>query len=197
MTEQTRRGALTTALAVGAGVSALTTAFSAAAQAAASSDASLEAHAHDWDWLIGRWSVRHRRLKGRLEGSTEWEDFGGASTFWTTMGGFGNVDDNIVEIPSGAYRAMSIRAFDPATRRWAIWWLDARFPDRIEPPVFGRFENGVGLFEGDDTLRGQPIKVRFEWSDLATERPRWQQSFSPDGGATWEVNWVNWFTRIA
>jgi hypothetical protein len=113
------------------------------------------------------------------------------------MGGFGNVDDNVVEIPSGTYRAMSIRAFDAATRRWAIWWLDARTPDRIEPPVFGRFENGVGLFEGDDTLRGQPIKVRFEWSDITTNRPRWQQSFSPDGGATWEVNWVNWFTRIA
>jgi hypothetical protein len=44
-------------------------------------------------------------------------------------------------------------------------------------------------------LAGRPSKVRFEW--LAEQAaPRWQQSFSYDGGATWRLNWVMRFTRV-
>lgn len=153
-------------------------------------------HAHDWDWLAGRWSVRHRRLNGRLVGATEWTEFDGACHMWPTLNGFGNVDDNVLHMPTGTYRAMGIRAFDPATRRWAIWWLDERHPATIEPPVYGGFRDGVGVFEGDDTLNGRPIKVRFQWSDITATSARWEQAFSSDGGASWEVNWVMHFTRM-
>ena len=44
-------------------------------------------------------------------------------------------------------------------------------------------------------LAGRPVKVRFEW--LAEQpTPRWQQSFSYDGGTTWRLNWVMHFTRV-
>ena len=42
---------------------------------------------------------------------------------------------------------------------------------------------------------GRPVRVRFEWSQMHTGAPRWQQAFSDDGGATWEVNWVMEFAR--
>ncbi|MES1201626.1 MAG: DUF1579 domain-containing protein, partial [Pseudomonadota bacterium] len=106
----------------------------------------------------------------------------------------GNMDDNWIDLPAGAYRAMGIRAFDPETRKWSIWWLDAR-SQSIEPPVRGGFANGVGRFEGDDVFRGQPIKLYFQWSEIAANSARWEQGFSADGGATWEVNWVMHFTR--
>jgi len=154
-------------------------------------------HEHDWDWLVGRWSVRHRRLRGRLVGSKEWETFGGSSVHWTTMGGLGNTDDNVIEAPTGAYRAMSLRAYDPKMDRWGIWWLDSRYPDRVEPPVFGGFRDGVGQFEGDDMLREKPIRVRFVWSRITPASARWEQAFSPDGGRTWETNWEMDFTRVA
>ena len=152
-------------------------------------------HRHDWDWLEGRWSVRHRRLKTRLTNDTAWEEFNGTCECWITMNGHGNVDDNVVELPSGAYRAMAMRAFNPATGKWAIWWLDERYPDHIEPPVYGGFASGIGRFEGDDTFNGQPIRVYFQWSDITATSARWEQAFSTDGGATWEVNWVMQFKR--
>lgn len=152
-------------------------------------------HRHDWDWLVGDWNVRHRRLKQRLANANDWEEFNGSCKHWLTMNGHGNVDDNLLEIPSGTYRAMGIRAFDPATGKWAIWWLDERSPDRIEPPVYGSFANGIGRFEGDDTFNGQPIRVYFQWSEITANSARWEQAFSTDGGATWEVNWVMHFTR--
>lgn len=182
----TRRDAFVAALSLGA--------LSASAASAAATP-TLTGHEHDWDWLVGRWNVKHSRLKGRLVGSTNWEEFNGTSTLWLTLGGLGTVDDNLLELPGGTYRAVGVRAFDPKTKRWAIWWLDARYPDRIEAPVYGAFKDGVGTFTGDDTLDGKPIKVRFQWTEMKANSAHWEQAFSPDGGATWEVNWRMQFTR--
>jgi hypothetical protein len=153
-------------------------------------------HTDDWRWLLGSWDVHHRRLKERLVGDTRWEEFAGKSAMWLTMGGLGTIDDNLMELPGGAYRGLGVRAFDPASKRWAIWWLDGR-SGRLDPPVHGGFEGDGGTFVGRDTLRGKPIVMRFRWHDIHGPRPWWEQAFSPDDGATWEVNWRNWFTRTA
>ncbi|MEQ1818527.1 MAG: DUF1579 domain-containing protein [Terricaulis sp.] len=159
-----------------------------------SQESDLERHRHDWDWLVGSWNVRHHRLKERLAGSTEWVEFDGTCTMVPTLNGFGNMDDNWLDISTGAYRAMGIRAFNPETRLWSIWWFDERF-QTIDQPVRGSFENGIGRFEADDTFNGQPIRVYFQWSEITANSARWEQAFSTDGGATWEVNWWMRFTR--
>lgn len=154
-------------------------------------------HARDWAWLRGTWKVWHRRLKHRLAGDHTWEEFPGRSAMWLTMDGLGTIDDNIVELPGDAYRGLGIRAFDAAAGSWSIWWLDGRDPTRIDPPVRGTFQGDTGTFIGHDTLRGKPIVMRFRWRDIHGPRPWWEQAFSPDHGASWEVNWRNWFTRTA
>jgi len=151
--------------------------------------------ANDFDFLVGRWTVKHHRLVKRLAGCTEWAEFGGTSTLQPLLGGQGNIDDNVLELPEGTYRAVSLRTWDPASDLWSIWWLDARHPHRLDPPVVGRFEGGVGVFECDDVFEGRPIRVRFRWSDTQTAAPRWEQAFSEDGGRSWERNWTMVFTR--
>jgi hypothetical protein len=153
--------------------------------------------ANDFDFLVGRWTVKHHRLAKRLAGCTEWAEFDGTATLQPILGGLGNIDDNVLELPEGTYRAVSLRTWDPASDRWAIWWLDARHPHRLDPPVVGRFAGGVGVFEGDDVFEGRPIRVRFRWRDTATAAPRWEQAFSEDGGRSWETNWTMVFTRAA
>ena len=160
-------------------------------------EAMLAARSHDWDWFVGRWSVRHRRLKERLANSSTWEEFDGACTMWLTLNGLGNVDDNLLYLPEGTYRAMTVRAYDQAKQQWAIWWFDGRNPTALEPPMLGGFADGVGKFLADDLFKGKPIRVRFLWTDLATASPRWEQAFSPDDGKTWETNWVMKFVRAA
>jgi hypothetical protein len=150
---------------------------------------------HDFDFLPGSWHIHHTQLVDRLAGSTIWREFEGTSVAQPTMAGAGNIDDNVIEHPNGTYRAVSIRAFDPEKRQWAIWWLDGRHPDHIEPPVYGGFEDGVGTFIGEDTFNGIPILVRFLWSNITATTARWEQAFSTDRGETWEVNWIMDSTR--
>jgi hypothetical protein len=47
--------------------------------------------AHDFDSLIGDWSVRHRRLKRRLTGDTEWVEFTSPTSLWKILNGVGDV----------------------------------------------------------------------------------------------------------
>src|SRR5437762_951421 len=102
------------------------------------------ARTQDWAWLEGEWNVWHRRLRKRLAGSNQWDEFAGRSMFWQVMGGLGNVDDDILDLPSGEYRGMSVRAFDPEPGTWAIWWVDSRNPTVIEAPVRGGFKGEIG-----------------------------------------------------
>lgn len=67
----------------------------------------------------------------------------------------------------------------------------------LDAPLQGKFENGVGTFFGEDTFEGKPIRLRFIWSEITATHARWEQAFSPDGGATWEVNWVMHFDRVS
>lgn len=161
------------------------------------SSKSRQSSANDFDFFIGSWNVAHRRLKDRLVGSTEWVSFTGSTVMQKVLGGLGNMDDNVLELPGDPYCAVTLRTFNSETKQWSIWWLDGRHPGSLDTPVVGTFENQVGTFYADDTLAGKAIRVRFLWTISEPGKPRWEQAFSPDGGATWEVNWVMDFTRSA
>ena len=152
--------------------------------------------ANDFDFFIGEWRVHHRRLKERLANNQEWIEFDGTSAVRKILGGHGNMDDNVLNIPGGAYNAVTVRTYDPAKAQWSIWWFDSRYPASLDPPVVGRFENGVGTFYADDHFKGKPIRVRFLWTQHS-DTPHWEQAFSTDGGTTWETNWTMDFTRQA
>ncbi len=149
----------------------------------------------DFAFQTGAWRVHHRKLKERLVGSTEWLEFSGTCHAWEVMGGEANVEDQVLDDPTGAYRASAFRRRAPETGEWSIWWFDGR-SGTVDPPVQGKFENGIGRFYTEDQLRGRPIKIRFVWSDISANSARWEQAFSNDGGATWEVNWTMTFERV-
>jgi hypothetical protein len=109
------------------------------------------------------------------------------------LAGWGNIDEIQIALPSGAYTGATLRLFNPKTVLWSIYWMDSRNPG-LDPPMIGKFENGRGLFYGDDTFEGKPIRVRFIWTPFPDHRCGWEQAFSADGGQTWETNWTMSFT---
>ncbi|MCF2859147.1 DUF1579 domain-containing protein [Pseudoalteromonas sp. SMS1] len=152
---------------------------------------------NDFDFIIGHWNVVHRRLKRILDDCNEWVEFKGDSATVKTLGGFGNVEDNHLHYPDASVRAKAIRSYNPETKAWSIWWLDGRNPHALDAPVIGSFVDGIGHFYAQDTLQGEPIKVRFIWNATHPHRPTWEQAFSKDNGETWETNWRMVFTKCA
>lgn len=151
---------------------------------------------HDFDFWFGRWQVHNERLVARLADCRTWEEFEATSTAWPILEGLGNMDELVAPEWKPGYIGVSLRLFTPATRQWTIYWMDS-INATLEPPVIGGFTDGVGTFFGKDTLRGKPIDVRFIWSEITADTARWEQAFSPDGGATWETNWIMRMRRIA
>jgi hypothetical protein len=151
---------------------------------------------HDFDFLRGDWKAHHRVLKERLAGSHDWVEYDGTVSQRALMDGWANSGDNIFNTPKGTYRGVSLRAYDSKSGLWAVWWLDGRNPfGDIGPPIKGHFENGVGSFYSDDTLRGKPVRVRVTWTHNAPNTAHWEQAFSADGGKTWEINWTTDFVK--
>ena len=145
------------------------------------------AQEHGFDFLVGSWRVHHRVL--RPDGS--WLEFDGTCANWALMSGQGNVEDHTFNRPSGVTHAIGLRAYDPKTSQWAIWWVDSRDPHLpMDPPVKGHFENGVGKFYSDGMVNGKPTRTRFIWSQITPTSARWEQALSSDGGQTWETNWI-------
>jgi len=150
---------------------------------------------HDFDWLHGSWRTKQRRLRHPLTGSNEWYEFDATVTSRPIIGGRGTFEEFFA--PTEGIDAVTIRLFDHDRQEWSIYWMSNR-PGPIEPPVVGRFgPDGTGIFECDDTFDGRPIRCRYEWSEVTPTSARWAQSFSTDGGQTWETNWVAEFTRFS
>ena len=147
----------------------------------------------DFHFLYGRWAVRHRKLAQRGVGSDVWDEFDGVSFTHGLMDGLCNVEENDFE---GGGQGVAFRSFDVERRVWSIHWVSSA-DGLVQPPVHGRFEDGVGVFLGDDLDAGRPVKVRFQWDAVAVGVARWAQAFSYDDGETWEENWVMSFTRTA
>ena len=149
----------------------------------------------DFDFIIGEWQVRHRRLNSRMTGCTDWTEFFGTSSTRKILGGFGNVEDNVLNFPDGEVKAAAFRSFDGKAKKWAIGWLDGRAPHNLDVPVVGSFAGPTGTFFASDCLDGKPITVRFVWHANSGSNPVWEQAFSDDDGKSWETNWVMEFVR--
>jgi hypothetical protein len=148
---------------------------------------------HDFDFQVGDWRVHHRVKRG----TQAWLEFEGTCNNRPLLGGAGNVEDHVFNKPNGVTRGVGLRAYDPKSAQWAIWWLDSRDPfGALDPPVKGHFENGVGKFYADGVIDGKPVRTRFIWSNITPTAAHWEQALSSDGGKTWDTNWYMEFRRI-
>lgn len=148
---------------------------------------------HDFDFIHGRWTVEHRRLKRGL-GADDWDLFSSTSSCEPRLGGLANIEQ--LDCPARGWTGMAVRAFDIAAGEWVIHWVSS-LDGRVQPPVRGRFHSDGCVLEGPDMDGDRRIVARYTWSDIGPDSARWTQAFSYDDGATWETNWVMDFTRAA
>lgn len=150
--------------------------------------------AGDFDFFHGDWQVAHRRLSRRLVQDSTWAEFGGSVKVWPILGGLGNLDDNVIDLPEGPYCACTLRLFNPQAKQWTIYWVDGRHL-KLDPPMLGTFRGSTGTFFGDYVHENRPIRVRFLWTRASPDQCRWEQAFSDDQEKSWETNWIMDFSR--
>jgi hypothetical protein len=149
---------------------------------------------HDFDALVGKWKMYHRRLNKRLENCKDWTEFTSVDTNYLILDGKADMDIyRTTEMPGmegKMFEGVTMRLFNPTTRLWSLYWVAS---DRgvLDPPMDGSFNNGIGHFFAKDTYNGKPVIVMFRWDFRDKTKLIWSQAFSPDKGKTWEWNWVN------
>ena len=144
----------------------------------------------DFDWEIGTWNTRLSRLQKPLTGSTTWVEYTGTTVVRKVWDGRANLAELAVEGPAGRLEGLSLRLYDPRSRQWSLNFASLR-NGALTAPVYGSFDGrGRGLFFGQDMLEGRAVLVRFIITQVSRTEARFEQSYSADGGATWEVNWL-------
>ena len=149
----------------------------------------------DFDFILGSWTIKNRVLDKPLTGSSTWYEFDSTSVNRPVWGGTANVEEWDGTSPKGHIQGLAVRIYDPATKRWSIYWADRRTAT-MGAPVVGSFTNGRGEFFSDGTFNGKPTRERVIWSRPTKETARWEQAISIDGGRTWETNWTMELTRM-
>jgi hypothetical protein len=146
---------------------------------------------HDFNFLVGRWHTHYRILRKRLAHDNTWDTCSGDAVVTQFWGEDANLEVGTVQCPPprGHIDSMTLRTYSRDTHQWSLWWGTKKL-GVATPPQVGHFDsNGVGQFFADDTFDGKPIIIRYQWT-VVNGLPHFEQAFSPDGGKTWETNWI-------
>ena len=153
---------------------------------------------HDFDFELGTWKIHLKKLVHPLTGSKTWVEFDGTSVTRKVWGGRADLEEFETDSPVGGHiEGLTLRLYDPKTHQWNLYWATSK-SGTIGPPTIGEFKDGRGEFYDTEPSgpNGRAILVRFIWSKTDTDSPHFEQSFSDDGGKTWEVNWITDQTRV-
>jgi hypothetical protein len=147
---------------------------------------------HDFDFLIGDWKAHVRRLPDRLNNSNTWVEYDGISNHHKILDSNSNFEQfEVTSVDKKLHiKAQTLRLYNPDTRQWSIYLVDVDNGTLDTPPVVGGFTGKRGEFFHQENFKGRTILVRYVWLDLSPKSARMEQSYSPDGGKTWEVNWI-------
>jgi hypothetical protein len=110
------------------------------------------------------------------------------------LNGRANLAELAVRGATGHIEGAALRLYEPQSRQWTLNFFNVA-DGKLTPPMVGEFQNGRGVFHGQDTLNGRSILVRFVITKVTADSYRFEQAFSADAGETWELNWIATDTR--
>jgi hypothetical protein len=148
----------------------------------------------DFDFEAGTWKIHLKKLVKPLSGSKEWIEFDGTSITRRVWDGKAFLEEFNAESPNGRIQGLTLRTYNPQSGQWSLYWANSK-DGILGPPTIGEFKNGRGEFFDQESFNGRSILVRYVWSDITPNSAHFEQSFSDDGGKTWEVNWITDQTR--
>ena len=150
---------------------------------------------HDFDFEMGSWKIHLKRRLHPLTGSATWVEYEGTTVVRKIWSGRANLLKLEVDGPKDHIEALSLRLYNSQSHQWSLNFANSN-GGTLSQPTIGGFKDGRGEFFDQETLNGRAILVRFVISDITPNSAHFEQSFSDDGGKTWEVNWIATDTRV-
>jgi hypothetical protein len=150
---------------------------------------------HDFDFELGTWDIHLSRLVNPLTGSSTWVKFDGSSVTRKVWNGRANLEEFETDGSTGHIEGLTLRLYNPQSHQWRLYWANSK-NGTLGLPTIGEFKGGRGEFFDQEPFHGKAILVRFIWSHITPHSAHFEQSFSEDGGQTWEANWITDQTRV-
>jgi hypothetical protein len=150
---------------------------------------------HDFDFNLGIWKTHISRLQHPLTGSATWIDLDGTVVVRKVWEGRAQLEEVEADGPTGHFEDLGLFLYDPQAHQWSMSFANSKTGTLGVPPTVGEFKEGRGEFYDQEAFKGRAILARIIWSDISANSHRFEQSFSDDGGKTWEPNLIATLTR--
>jgi hypothetical protein len=137
----------------------------------------------DFDSLAGTWKARTKYRAHPFAESDTWIEFDGTESFQKIW------DGAMLELSASAGTngpvGLMLYTYNPQSHQWYVYFA-SRKGGTVGLPNVGQFRNGQGEFFVQDMLNGKSLLNRYIWSQVASNSPHFEESWSSDGGRTWE-----------
>jgi hypothetical protein len=150
---------------------------------------------HDFDFHLGAWKSEISHLQHPLTGSTTWVKCQGSLVARKVWDGRAQIEELEADCPGQHIEDLLLFLYNTESGQWSLN-AAAAGDGVMNRPMFGGFKDGRGEFYDQETYQGRNILVRQVWSDITPTSHRFEQSFSDDGGKTWEPNFKATLTRV-
>jgi hypothetical protein len=150
---------------------------------------------HDFDPEFGNWTLHIKRLMHPLAHASDWVTYDGTKIVTPIWGGKADIAEVKADGQAGHLHFIALRLYDPASHQWNLNFASAG-AGVFGTPLYGEKRGGGIEFIGPDTFHGRSILVRFVSHEEDHDHASSEQYFSDDGGHTWELNWINAYTRV-
>jgi hypothetical protein len=165
-----------------------------AADAAPESSAGPGAASHDFDFNVGIWHTRIERVLDPFSGGAHTATLEGTVTVRKVWGGRAQLEEIEADGPKGHWEGLTLFLYNPKSHQWTQSYIGSKTGD-LEPPLIGSFKDGRGELIAQDTFDDRSILVRGTWSEIESDSHRFEESFSDDGGRTWNPAFIANLTR--
>ena len=150
---------------------------------------------HEFDFDFGTWRTHTSRMLHPLSGAQEWVDMDGTTVITPIWGGRANIAEHTAPGPDGPIQSLALYTFNPKTHEWNVNFATPSSGRLSSTPGIGHFKDGRVDFYDQEPINGKTVLVRFSMWSITPDTAQSEQAFSTDDGKTWEINWINKYTR--
>jgi len=140
---------------------------------------------HDFDFTLGAWKTHIVRRLHPLSASAETVELNGTVSARKVWGGRAFLEEINVDGPQGQWQGASLFLYNPQAKQWSQNFFNSAHAE-FDTSLVGSMRDGrIELFS-HERFDGRAIIVRGVWSDITPASHRYTESYSTDGGTTWE-----------